>query len=272
MAILPEGFALPPLPYLAVLVVGVVLVAGAVSRRRPTVTADRILAFAPWMVLGSALHVLYVIGGLPEPVRPLAGTPAVYLTVGIIAVGTWVVIDAVGEWGVARTLASVGGLLALGAVGGVLVVGAEGGTFAPAVPLAGLALAVVVAAAVWVTLTRLVPEIRQTGSLGALAVFAHVLDGVSTAVGIDVLGFDERTPLSRIIIEFAHGLPTEPLIGSGWLFVLVKIAVVSIVVWLFADFVSEEPTEAQVLLGVVAAVGLGPGVHNLLLFTVTTVP
>jgi uncharacterized membrane protein len=104
--------------------------------------------------------------------------------------------------------------------------------------------------------------------VGFLAVFGHALDGVSTAVGVDLLGFGERTPLSRAIIEFAATLPTEPYLGTVWLFVLVKLAVASGVVTLFADYVREDPSEGYALLGFVAAVGLGPGVHNLLLFTV----
>lgn len=35
-----------------------------------------------------------------------------------------------------------------------------------------------------------------------------------------------------------------------------------------ADYVREEPTEGYLLLGLVAAVGLGPGVHNLVLFSI----
>ena len=84
-----------------------------------------------------------------------------------------------------------------------------------------------------------------------------------------MLGSGERTPLSRLIIEFAAGLPAEPIIGAGWLFVLVKLGVASLVVWLFADLVEAEPRRSRLLLGFVAAVGLGPAVHNLLLFTIS---
>ncbi|RLM57177.1 DUF63 family protein [Halobellus sp. Atlit-31R] len=270
MAILPEGFGLPPLPYLALLLVAAGVVAGAVARRRPAVTSARILAFVPWMVLGSALHVLYVVGSLPDLVRPLAGTPAVYVTVAVAGVGVWIVVDAVLDADtVARALATVGGVLAFAAVAGVLAAGASAGTVSPVVPLVGVAASVAVAAGVWLLLTRALPDVRQTGALGAFAVFSHVLDGVSTAVGIDVLGFGERTPLSKLIIEFAAGLPTEPVFGAGWLFVLVKIGIASVLVWLFADMMAEEPTESQLLLGFVGAVGLGPAVHNVLLFTIS---
>ncbi|MGQ4557046.1 DUF63 family protein [Halobellus sp. GM3] len=270
MAILPEGFTLPPPAYLAVLIAGIVVVALAVRRRRPAVTSDRVLAFTPWMVLGSALHVLYVVDALPAAVRPLAGTPAVYLTVAVVGVGTVVVADArLGSEAVARALALTGGGLALLSVVGVFAFGAAAGSLSPGVSAIALVAAALLAAAVWKALTRAVPEISRTGALGALAVFAHVLDGVSTAAGIDILGFGERTPLSRIIIEVAAGLPTEPVLGSGWLFVLVKIGVASLVLWLFADLAAEDPTGTNLLLGVVAAVGLGPAVHNLLLFAVS---
>jgi len=51
-------------------------------------------------------------------------------------------------------------------------------------------------------------------------------------------------------------------------FLLVKLAVASAVVWLFAEFVRETPAEGYMLLGLIAALGLGPAAHNLLLFTV----
>ncbi|MFB6092337.1 MAG: DUF63 family protein [Haloquadratum sp.] len=285
MAILPEGFALPPPTYLAALLVAAGLVGWAAVRRRPAVTADRVLAFAPWMVLGSALHVLYVVDALPALVRPLAGTPAVYLTVGTVAVGALLAADALFASSVSETtpdaagldavtvpaaLATAGSGLALVAVVAVLARGATAGTLSPVVPLAALVASVVVAAVVWAALCRAVPAIGATGRLGAFAVFAHVLDGVSTAAGVDLLGFAERTPLSRLIMEFAAGLPTAPVLGSGWLFVVVKVAVASVLVWLFADLVEEDPTQSRLLLGVVAAVGLGPAAHNLLLFTITT--
>jgi len=268
MAILPEGFMLPPLPYLVGLAVAAGVVGWAVGRRRPAVTTDRVLAFAPWMVLGSAVHVLYVVDALPDVVRPLGGTPAVYVAVATLGVGAWVVAEAtLAGSAVPRFLAASGGILALGAV---VAVGVVGASLSPAAPVAGMVVATVLAAATWVGLTRAEPAIGATGALGMFVVFAHALDGVSTAVGVDVLGFGERTPLSRLIIEFAAGLPTEPLVGAGWLFVAVKLGVASVVVWLFADLMDAEPARSRLLLGFVAAIGLGPAVHNLLLFTIAS--
>ena len=269
MALLPEGFALPPPAYLVGLLAAAGAVGWAVARRQPAVTTGRVFAFAPWMVLGSAAHVLYVRNALPDPIRPLGGTPAVYVAVAVGAVGVWLVADAALDGdSVSRALAATGGVFATGTVVAVGTVGVAGGSLSPGLPVAGALAAVVVAGAVWVGLTRAVPAVRPTGRLGAFVIFAHVLDGVSTAVRVDVLGFAERTPLSQVIIEFAAGLPTEPVLGTVWLFVVVKIGVASLVVWLFADLLREEPTRSRLLLGFVAAVGLGPAVHNLLLFSV----
>jgi uncharacterized membrane protein len=219
-------------------------------------------------VFGSAAHVLYVIDALPDAVRPLGGTPAVYVAVATLGVGAWVLADAVLDGPtVPRALAASGGLLALGAV---VAVGLAGASMSPGAPAAAVVVASVLAAVAWAGLSRAAPAVRTTGALGAFVIFAHLLDGVSTAVGVDVLGFGERTPLSRVIIEFAAGLPTDPVLGAGWLFVLVKLGVASLVVWLFADLVDEEPVRSRLLLGFVAAVGLGPAVHNLLLFTIAT--
>jgi uncharacterized membrane protein len=97
---------------------------------------------------------------------------------------------------------------------------------------------------------------------------AHGVDGVTTAVGVDLLGFGERTPLSALILEAAAALPTAATLGTGWLFVLVKLTVAAVAVAAVAPTVAETDREGYALLAVVVAVGLGPGVHNALLFAV----
>jgi uncharacterized membrane protein len=120
-----------------------------------------------------------------------------------------------------------------------------------------------------VALGRVSPDaVAATGSSGLLVVFAHALDGVSTAVGVDFLRASERTPLSAAILEFAGTLPTADPLGVGWLFVIVKLALAAAIVHLFAGYVREDPGQAYLLLAVIAAVGLGPGTQNVLLFAV----
>jgi len=271
MVLLPEGFSLPPLPYLLGLLVAVGGVGYGLYRRQPPVTARHIIGFAPWMAAGSCLHVLYVIGGLPPAIEPFGGTAAVYLTVAALAGGVWLTAD---RWlpakRVSTAIGASGGLAVFPVVGAALVLGSQRGTLAPVWPAVAAVATVAVTAITWAAIRRLRPRAAAlTGWVGLLALFGHTLDAVSTAVGVDVLGFGERTPMSRLIIGFGERLPTAELVGGSWVFVVVKLLLVGGIVVLFADYIDEDPTEGNLLLGIIAAVGLGPGVHNLLLFAVS---
>lgn len=268
MAILPAGFALPPMPYLVALVVGTGAVAVSLWRLAPPVTAQTVLGLAPWMVLGSALHAWYVLDASPAAVAPLLGAPAVYGTVFIGLGLVWIGLSAIGHPEppvVARRLGLVG------AAAFVLVAGAvfaSGPTVSLTWPAVGLVVATALAATTWLLVRWRIPAVAVAGWPGTLVVLAHAIDGVSTAIGVDVLGFGERTPASQVILEVAARLPTAEVIGVGWLFVLVKLGLAGAIVALFAGLVEEDPREGYLLLALVAAVGLGPGVHNLLLYAV----
>ncbi len=270
MVLLPDGFALPPLSYLVGLLAATAAVGYGLYRRRPAVNARHILGLAPWMAVGSCLHVLYVVNALPPVLAPLAGTAAVYLTVAI-AVGTvWLLADTSQPERVPTVLGASGGAVLLPVIVGALFVGSQRGTLTLLWPTVGALATLPITATAWLLLRRLRPEAADlTGWVGLLALFGHLLDAVSTTVGVDILGFGERTPLSRWILEFAAELPTAAFLGTGWLFLLVKGLLVGGVVVLFADYIEETPTEGYLLLGLIAAVGLGPGMHNLLLFAVT---
>ncbi|MFQ3295282.1 MAG: putative membrane protein [Halobacteriales archaeon] len=281
--VLPEGFSIPNLIYLIpliVLTIGVVAV--AVLLNAP-ISDDTVVAFAPWMALGAVFHVLYQQNfhyqqwALPDSLEPLFGAPAVYLTTFIIAGLTWIFSTLYEEMranvSVERELGSIGLGLALVFTGFSLYLGSESGRLTPDSafwPLIGLTVAGVVTVLAWVLLSlTLTDAARRTGMPGALVVFAHSIDGVSTAIGVDILMVTERTPLSRAIIDFSASLPTEPYLGSGWLFVAVKIALALVVIAAVEGVYQEEPLQGRILLAFVAAVGFGPGIHNLLLFAVT---
>ena len=268
---LPSGFALPPLPYLVGLVAAVGVAVAALRRRRPSVTEAAVAAFAPWMAAGGALYALFQAGAVPDPVAPLFGSPAVYATVGAAAGFAWA---AVADRPADRLTAGAPAVLAVTGVG-LLLVALAGAVVALPTPDAAavgrsaaiVAGATLAAAATWAGLGRLGAG-EATGTVGLLAVSGHALDGVSTAVGYDLLGFGEQTPLSRLIIEAGAGLPAPAVLGDAWLFVLVKLLAGAAVVVAFDDYVRETPTEGYPLLGLVAAVGLGPGAHNVVLFAV----
>ena len=263
--VLPEGTAAPPLPHLLVILAGVVAVGGLLWRERPAVTEAVVLALAPWMVAGASLHVLYQVGAVSPLVAPFLGTPAVYVSTAVVAGATWLLARRYAASPELR-LAVVGSGLAITAVAFTLVVG---GVVRLVVPLGALVAGVGLGALLWRALLWLRPaETAASGFVGPLVLVGHAVDGVATAAGVDLLGFGERSPASRAVMDVAGSLPTAELLGVGWLFVLVKLAVAAAVVVLFAEYVREEPSQGYSLLGLIAAVGLGPGVHNVLLFVV----
>jgi uncharacterized membrane protein len=268
--ILPSGFALPPLPYLLGLLLAVVAVLALLRRVDPAVTPAVVAGFAPWMVAGAAGYALFQVGAVPLVVAPLFGSPAVYLSTFVLAGLVWVAVDAGGfpadSWALRSTpsLLFLSGSATAGAVLGAALVTAD--RLRPLLPGVGLLVSLVLATLVWLALRRARPVVRVAGPAGFVLVFGHVLDGVSTAVGVDLMGFGEQTPLSRIVIE--TGAALVPGAGGGWLFVLVKTALAAVVLVVLADYVEEDPRWGSILVGAVAAVGLGPGAHNVVLFVI----
>lgn len=278
MALLPSGFELPALPYLMALFVGVVVTFALLYRVDPPVTDRVVLAFTPWMVVGSGLYALYQVSResaavLSPEVAPFFSSPAVYLTTFVFAGLVWAATAPfpADNWGLRSApglLLTTGGATAGVVVGLALRFGLAHGGVTLVWPLAGLAIAAVVAGGVWVLAARALPRVHATGGLGALVVFAHALDGVSTAIGT-AMGVPEQSPLSRLILEIGASLPTAPYVGAGWLFLVVKLVLAVLVVYLLADGLRENPRETSLLFGFVAAVGLGPGAHNLILFAIS---
>jgi uncharacterized membrane protein len=270
LQLLPSGFALPPFPYLLGLLAAVTAVLALLRRLDPAVTPSVVAGFAPWMVAGAAGYALFQVGDVPGVVAPLFGSPAVYLSTFVLAGLVWAGLDAGRVPADSWSTRSIPGLLLL--TGAVTAGGVVGLAFAtadrlrPFLPGVGLLVALVLATLVWLALRRARPVVRTAGPAGFVLVVGHVLDGVSTAVGTDLLGFGEQAPLSRLLIE--AGAALVPGIGGGWLFVLVKTALAAVVLVVLADYVEEDPRWGSLLIGAVAAVGLGPGAHNVVLFVI----
>ena len=270
--VLPSGFALPPLPYLLALVAGVGLAGAALYRTRPPVTARVVVAFAPWMVVGASLYALFQADAVPAVIRPLAGAPAVYLATFTVAGLVWAAAARfpADEWSFPSAPGLVlltGALTAGGVVGSALRVGLARGGLSLVAPGAALVVSLALATGVWLLGRRERADIAAAGSVGWLVILGHTLDGISTGVGT-TLGFGEQTPLSRLLIEFGGEITVLPFGGPAWLFVLVKVALAVVVTSVLGEFVADEPPKGYLLLGVVAAVGFGPGVHNVVLFAI----
>jgi len=273
MQILPSGFALPALPYLVVLLGGVGLLSVLLSAAQPEVEQKLVVSLMPWMAIGGALHAFKQVGLYPSLYEPLFGTPAVYLTVFVLTSGTWLLLQGVGivrgnEHTVIRNLGLVGTaiLVVLLVMRVWQVLGQP--TFSPVWPALSVIGALVVAALVVLAISLWrTPVFVRTRYAGPVVIFAHALDGVSTAVGADVLtSINERSPVPRAIMEFAGQLPTAEVIGVGWLFVVVKLVVAVAIVVSFNRYVHEEPVEGSLVFALIAAVGLGPAANNIFIF------
>lgn len=271
--VVPEGFVVPPWYLLVPLVLVLAGVVALLWALEPPVTDATVVAFAPWMMFGSTLHVLHRLEAYPPTIEPLFSAPAVYLTTAVVAGLVWIVASFVYAAGLQPSIERVVGVVGTGffvtfAVF-VLFIGWELGTLRPFWPTISIVVTGIVAAVAWIALSLWFTQVAAvTGLTGAFVVFSQALDGVSTAIGYDILGVTEEVPVSRLVLEAGAGLPTYEYAGAGWLFVLVKVALALVVVGLFAEFVRESPRTGRIVLALVAAVGLGPGIHNVLLFAV----
>jgi len=275
--VLPSGFGLPPLPYLVVLVGGTFLIAAVLVALEPPVDQRMVVALAPWMALGGALHALNQppVQLYDATLAPLFGTPSVYLTTFCLMGTVWVLLSLFGirtghDDNIARNLGITGsGVLTVILIqSGITALRSD--LIEPVWPALAVIVSLFVAAlavlavALWRT-----PMVIRARYAAPVVIFAHAFDGVSTAIGTDVLGVSERSPIPRAIMDFARDLPTADIIGSGWLFVVVKLVVAAAVVVLMDDYLNEEPTEASLILSIVAAVGIGPATNNVVLFLFT---
>lgn len=270
MQVLPEGLVVPPAPYAVGLAVAALSVAAALARLRPPVSDRLVLAAVPWMGLGGGVHAAEQLGLVPAPLVPLLAAPAVYVTTTVLAGAVWAGAAGRPDGAVepARVFGWVGGVALLVFAAAAYVYAYRNGPLVSlAWPVVGVLGAVALAAPVYYLLwTRRRAVTRRAGLGGAIVVFAHALDGVSTAVGVDLLGTGERSPLPRAIMNFTGQLPTPDVLGTAWLFVLVKLALAAVLVVVLADYVEEEPVEGNLLVLLVAAVGTGPAANNLTLF------
>ncbi|MDH5020333.1 DUF63 family protein [Halobacterium rubrum] len=239
------------------------LLAWILHRRRVVVAADEIAATLPWFgIVGVAVAV-----GRTAPSSSLSAgflkSPTVYLAVGSLVTGLWLVLDTAGVDDTSRWTVHSGVLVAIGAASGTLLA-------AEAIQMHVLAwnvVAVVLAVAVTGLVLQTVPDTRWSthGWLGTGVLFAHVLDATTTGVGLERLGATERNPVSATIIQLGDGIGPSGVV----LFLLVKVMVASFVLTVLDTDPDRAGRDTVTFLVVAAAAGLVPAVHNLTLFALT---
>lgn len=273
-------FAFPPLIHSAALLICSAIIVVLLYGTRPPVNQRTVLAFVPWMVSGGILHVFYQLGEIfqvqiyPSNLAPLFAAPAVYLTTFIGMGAVWVLSTMIVpsnklEQKVPQFLAATGVGVTVPLVVLVFWQGLDPAIspMEPIWPIFGFIVSIVVTAIVYFLIgTWRTYIIARARYVGALVIFAHLFDAITTTIGVDVLGAGERSLGPRAILEFAEGLPTADLLGSGWLFVLFKAFLASAIVIYFADDLKDHESQTNLLFAFVVALGMGPAVHNFFLF------
>ena len=131
-------------------------------------------------------------------------------------------------------------------------------------PLVSVGVSLVLTLGLWYAMQRRLGDVTdRMGVFGGVVVFGQVLDAITTLVGIDVLGFTEEVFLSRVIIESTAQLPLTDLLGTTWLFVVVKCALVVGIVTVVARTDDATHGEQWLLLGITFVAGFGPALNNL---------
>lgn len=269
--VLPEGFGFPPAAYAVPVSVVLVVVGGLLWHRRPPVTDRTVGAAVPWMLAGAAAHVLQQVGGVPDVLAPLFGVPMVYLSVTALAGAVWLVAGVGVELGLDRDpetdLLVVGSIAAVIALAATAWFGVTEGAITPVWPTASIVLTAAVSAIAWLGFRRWYPDTaRRTRFVGPMVLFAHALDAITTVVGLDVLGGSERSPLVALLVGWGGELPTAAVLGDAWPFIPLKVGLALLVVEVLAEPLEGSPSAARLATIGVIALGLAPGVHNLLLF------
>ena len=233
--------------------------------RAVDVTPATIAATLPWFGLAGFLYAVQQSVALPPLVDPFAVSPIAYLTTGCVVVLLWIVVDAVRPASLPAATALSGGALLI--AGSALLLALRPQAVAELLFWNGAAIvaAISITTFVWL-LVGVAGNVVVASWLGWSTVFAHVLDAVTTGLGLEVFGTVERNPVSASIIAAGETLVVD---GAGvFLFLGVKIAAALLVVWLAAGTVAEE-REGMGLMVVAGGVGLAPAVHNLVLFSLT---
>lgn len=268
--VLPEGFTVPPVAYAIVLVLGLATVGALLWTLSPPVTHRTVLALAAWMMVGGTLHAIYQLRDVHDLVKPLLASPAVYATTAVVAGSLWVVTTLYGAMSAHdpdRTLGVLGLVFVTALLTFAVVEAVFAGELRPIPAVVAVVATGLVAAITWLAVSLYATETAAiTSWTGVVVLVSHTLDGVTTAVGHDLLTVEERTPLSELLLEVGAELPTAQYVGAGWLFVFVKLLLAVTILVLFREWVREQPGSARLALALVAAVGLGPGFHNLVLF------
>lgn len=248
-------------------------------------------ALVPFMLFGGALRTVEDAdnavhaaghGGFQYPWNTLIISPEIYVVMFAITVACLLVSVFLVRRGIVShyeyPLAGLGSALLFATVTYLvwLAVMSPAVNFHPWFTVLTIVIATFSAGLVWIITDRYWPGVNAgTGVVGVLVVWGQAIDGASNVLDTDwatALGLSAnltpKHPADRVIIALSQRyLPAalNETLGTSWPFLVVKVAVATVVVSLFDDHMfGENPRYTILLLVAVIAVGLGPGTRDML--------
>lgn len=256
-----------------------VLLTALLYRRKPPITTATVYAIVPWLVVGSTLHILGILGSYPPDINPIFAAFGAYLTAFLFIGVIWVMLlelsplhRSVKE--IPYYLGAMGTGAAIVLVSVVLWQGAvtDSGLFWLFIILGT---AVTIGAITPFLIGFWYPDIAfYSGFTGGLVVFSFTLRGLTKAIGTKTVDAIGHTQPSIMVHNAVYSFPTQEYLGAGpdlvWpaVFVLLHIFIAVVLVAAITPFVQTDSTKGNLLLGLVAAVGLIPGLVNLFLVVI----
>ena len=245
---------------------------------RPVLSRRAVVSLVPWMIVASALAVLAARVAYPPMIQPAVTGAGAYLTTYVLVGLVWFALlqfarGARRSGGLPSYLGAMGLGAAIVVVSAILLTAGAldvGDVFWLAVaPIA----AAVVAAVVLVLLGLWYTEAAAyTGVVGGLVVFGHALAAIATALA--VVGGGEHTLLSWLVLDAlatvgaAAALGLDPQLLWAWGLVWTRLLLATAVVVALSTYTHRHPTRGNLVLGLVAALGIVQGVTALLAFAV----
>lgn len=242
---------------------------------RPRVSRPTVVALMGWVVTATVLSAVAAVGDYPAALRPVVRGIGAYLTTAVIVGSVWFghIQLARGSSGPTRLptyLAAMGTGAGLALLGALLLLGGP----VAAGDLVWLAIGPVAAAAtagvVVILLGLRYPDVvAYTGIVGGLVVFGQVLAGIATVVAV-ATGAGSHTRVSWAVLDLvaATDLARVLGLGQGYLWgtglVATRLVLATGVVLLLTPYTHRHPDRGNLLLGLVAATGIGGGLSTLL--------
>ena len=292
IVVTPGYTTVSTLSYAIVLVFMLIGVLLLLRRLDVRMTPRFYFALFPFMLLGGSLRVVEDVNVafiradagmlIPYPSVALIISPFIYFvmfafTLGVLVAGIYLARRGpIGSY--EPFVGGVGALALTGTVGWLLYLAmtTEIVGFFPAVAIITLGGSTLITALYWWASQRYAPYINEgTGSVGALIVWGHTVDGVANVLSLDwtdALGIGVQYSSKHVVNEATVQITgriqpawLSEAIGTAWPFLFIKVIAAVVVVWIFNDEIFDEsPRYAYLLLIAILAVGLGPGTRDMI--------